>query len=145
MIETDNQQALNQYLKGEITQKGLDTLARLWNNHKTDYKPLVDFAKNNRTPFIATNVPRRYASMVFREGFEALNSLPSNEKKWIAPLPIPYDSTLPGYVKMIEMMGGHGGENLPKAQALKDCYNGSQHTRKSHSGITFHPLQWKLS
>lgn len=83
----------------------MDTLARLWNNHKTDYKPLVDFAKNNRTPFIATNVPRRYASMVFREGFEALNSLPSNEKKWIAPLPIPYDSTLPGYVKMIEMMG----------------------------------------
>lgn len=59
--------------------------------------------------------------MVFREGFEALNSLPSNEKKWIAPLPIPYDSTLPGYVKMIEMMGGHGGENLPKAQALKDA------------------------
>lgn len=87
MIETDNQQALNQYLKGEITQKGLDTLARLWNNHKTDYKPLVDFAKNNRTPFIATNVPRRYASMVFREGFEALNSLPSNEKSGLLPYP----------------------------------------------------------
>lgn len=69
--------------------------------------------------------------MVFREGFEALNSLPSNEKKWIAPLPIPYDSTLPGYVKMIEMMGGHGGENLPKAASSKGRYNGSQHTRNT--------------
>ncbi|EID76644.1 ChaN family lipoprotein [Imtechella halotolerans] len=162
MIETDNQQALNQYLKGEITQKGLDTLARLWNNHKTDYKPLVDFAKNNRTPFIATNVPRRYASMVFREGFEALNSLPSNEKKWIAPLPIPYDSTLPGYVKMIEMMGGHGGENLPKAQALKDAtmahnilenhiqgslfihYNGSYHS-DDYEGIYWYLKKWQPS
>jgi hypothetical protein len=43
------------------------------------------------------------------------------DKSWIAPLPIPYDSTLPGYVKMIEMMGGHGGANMPKAQASKDA------------------------
>jgi hypothetical protein len=34
---------------------------------------------------------------------------------------MPYDSTLPGYVKMVEMMGGHGGSNMPKAQASKDA------------------------
>jgi uncharacterized iron-regulated protein len=48
MIETDNQQALNQYLAGKIDQKALDSLARLWSNYKTDYKPLVDFAKDNQ-------------------------------------------------------------------------------------------------
>ena len=42
-------------------------------------------------------------------------------KNWIAPLPIKYDATLPGYIKIVEMSGGHGGENLPKAQAIKDA------------------------
>ncbi len=121
MVEADDQDALNRYLRGEIGQKDLDSLARLWPNYKTDYKPLVDLARNNERPFIATNVPRRYATMVYRQGFEALDTLPSNEKAWIAPLPIPYDPTLSQYVEMLEMMGGHGGENFPKAQAIKDA------------------------
>ncbi len=121
MIERDNQPQLNKYLKGEINQKAFDTLARLWNNHKTDYKPLVDFAKENKLPFIATNIPRRYASMVYKQGLEALEKLTAEEKEWIAPLPIPYDASLPGYVAMLEMAGGHGGDNLPKAQAVKDA------------------------
>ncbi|KAF2518345.1 ChaN family lipoprotein [Flavobacterium salilacus subsp. salilacus] len=124
MIEADNQDELNQYLKGEIDQKAFDTVARLWNNYKTDYKPLVDFAKENNIPFIATNVPRRYASMVYKKGFGELDALTDEEKSWIAPLPIAYDATLPGYVKMLEMMGGHGGDNLPKAQAVKDATMG---------------------
>lgn len=121
MFEADNQTQLNQYLKGEINQKALDTVARLWNNYKTDYKPLVDFARENKIEFIATNIPRRYASLVFKKGFLALDSLSIQEKSWIAPLPIEYDANLPGYVKMMELMGGHGGDNLPKAQAIKDA------------------------
>jgi uncharacterized iron-regulated protein len=121
MIEADNQTPLNKYLQNKIDKKALDTTARLWNNFKTDYKPLVDFAKDKKIKFIATNVPRRNAKIVFRKGFEGLNSLPESEKKWIAPLPVEYDKNLPGYVKMLEMMGGHGGENLPKAQAIKDA------------------------
>lgn len=121
MIEADNQIQLNQYLKGEINQKAFDTLARLWNNHKTDYKPLVDFAKENAITFVATNVPRRFASKVFRGGFESLADLSVEEKSWIAPMPFPYDKNLPGYVQMVREMGEHGGENLPKAQAIKDA------------------------
>jgi uncharacterized iron-regulated protein len=121
MIEADNQASLNKYLQNKIDKKALDTTARLWNNFKTDYKPLVDFAKDKKIKFVATNVPRRNAKIVFRKGFEGLNSLPESEKKWIAPLPVEYDKNLPGYVKMLEMMGGHGGENLPKAQAIKDA------------------------
>lgn len=121
MIEADNQSQLNQYLKSEINQKAFDTLARLWSNHRTDYKPLVDFAKDKSISFIATNVPRRSASKVFRGGFEVLTDLPSIEKAWMAPLPIIYDANLPGYARMMAEMGEHGGENLPKAQALKDA------------------------
>lgn len=155
MFEADNQQALNNYLAGKITAKGLDSAARLWNNYKTDYAPIVNFAKEINVPFIATNIPRRYASLVSKKGFEALDTLSAIEKAWMMPLPMDYDSTLPGYVKMVEMMGGHGGANMPKAQATKDAtmayfilqnfkpgslfihYNGSYHS-DNYDGINWY-------
>jgi uncharacterized iron-regulated protein len=124
MIETDNQESLELYLNNSIEHDSLKNIARLWGNYKTDYKPLVDFAKENQLKFIGTNVPRRYASLVFRGGFEALDTLPESDKRWIAPLPIDYDPTLPAYQEMMEMMGGmknHNSENFPKAQAIKDA------------------------
>ena len=158
VMEAVNQDELDQYLAGEIDANGLDTLARLWPNYKTDYKPLVDFAKDNKLKFVATNVPRRYAKMVFKGGFEVLDTLPKKEKVWIAPLPFPYDPELPGYVEMLSMMGGHGGENLPKAQAIKDAtmahfilmnyspeqtfihYNGAYHSN-NYEGILWYLKQ----
>lgn len=155
MFEADNQTELRNYISGKIDQKALDTVARLWKNYPTDYKPLVDFAKDNSLDFVATNIPRRYASMVFKGGFESLETLSAKEKSWIAPLPIAYDPNLPGYVKMLEMMGGHGGDNLPKAQAVKDAtmahfilehqkdgqlfihYNGSYHS-DDYEGINWY-------
>jgi len=122
MFERDNQVALTQYLTNEIDRKALDTLVRLWNNYPTDYEPLVEFAKSNYIPVIATNIPRKYASLVFKKGLEALELLANEEKEWIAPLPIEYDKELPGYKNMLTMMGDmHSGENLPKAQAIKDA------------------------
>jgi uncharacterized iron-regulated protein len=156
MLEADNQKQVNQYLKGEINQKKLDSTARLWPNYKTDYKPLVDFAKENKIDFVATNIPRRFASLVFKKGFEALEKLSDEEKSCMAPLPFLYDATLPGYSKMAQEMGGHGGENLPKAQASKDAtmayfiaknrkenslfihYNGSYHSDN------FEGINWYL-
>ena len=155
MFEADNQSQLNAYLAGTINQKQLDSLARLWPNYKTDYKPLVDWAKEKSLPFIATNVPRKYASLVYKKGLEVLLELTEQEKTWMAPLPIFYDANLPGYANMLAEMGGHGGENLPKAQAIKDAtmahfiakrlpekgvflhYNGSYHS-DNFEGIGFY-------
>ena len=121
MFEQDNQEALTQYVQGKISAKQLDSSARLWKNYPTDYAPLVQIAKANQLSFAATNIPRKFASLVARGGFEALDTLSSLQKTWIAPLPVAYDSTLPGYKNMVAMMGGHGGSNLPKAQAIKDA------------------------
>ncbi|MQP24453.1 iron-regulated protein [Flavobacterium sp. LMO8] len=121
MLEADNQKQLDQYLKGKINQKQLDSSARLWKNYKTDYKPLVDFAKEKKINFIATNVPRRYASLVFKKDLVALDSLSAQEKSWIAQLPIAFDINLLGYKSMMSMQGGHAGEKMPKAQAIKDA------------------------
>lgn len=121
MYEADDQVIIDEYLAGKYNFKTFKPEMKLWSNNSTDYQPLLDFAKDTSLNFIATNVPRRYANMVFHGGFEALEELTDEAKKWIAPLPIDYDPNLPAYVEMMEMMGGHGGENLPKAQAVKDA------------------------
>jgi uncharacterized iron-regulated protein len=160
MFEADNQNALNQYLSGKLSAKGLDSNARLWKNYPTDYAPLVNYAKENNIPFIATNIPRKYAALVNKGGFGKLDSLTSEEKQWIAPLPFPYDATLPGYDNMMKMMGVHATENMPKAQASKDAtmahfilsnhtsgalflhYNGAYHS-DNYDGINWYLKQRK--
>lgn len=134
MFERDNQVALNSYINGEIDQKGLDTLARLWSNYQTDYAPLVNLAKKNNIELIATNIPRRYANLVFRNGFSVLDTLSTAEKKWIAPLPIDFDPELPTYKNILTMMGDHGTPELVKAQAIKDAtmaYSILEHRKKN--------------
>jgi len=141
MIEADNQIPLNQYLQGEIDFASLDTLARLWRNYKTDYAPLVDFAKAEQLPFVATNIPRRYASDIYQNGgFEILDSLPAAEKNWVAPMPILFDPELPQYKKILTMMGSHGTPELVKAQAVKDAtmaYFISKNFQKNHTFLHF--------
>lgn len=127
MFESDNQLLLDEFLGGMITEAKFEDEARLWQNYKTDYKPLLQFAFEQGIPFIATNVPRRYANLVYREGFEGLEALSEEAKAYLPPLPIPYDPELPGYKSMLEMgQMGHGpvSENLPRAQAIKDATMG---------------------
>ena len=123
MFEADNQLIIDEYVQELISQKNFEDEARLWSNYETDYKPLVEYARQNRIPVIATNVPRRYANLVFREGLPALDSLPEASGRFMAPLPIEVDMELPSYQNMLQMMGsGHGGgERLVQAQALKDA------------------------
>ena len=157
MFESDNQLIIDEYLNGDIKTKNFEKEVRLWSNYSTDYKPLVEFAKENKLDFIATNVPRRYAALVNKKGFEGLDSLTDAAKQFIAPLPVDYDPDVACYKAMIEMMGGLGGhvtENIPKAQAIKDAtmahfilknwskgqtfihYNGSYHS-DDYEGIVW--------
>ncbi len=124
MFEADNALLLDEYISGKVAERNFEAEAKLWSNYKTDYKPLLTFARDSGLRFVATNIPRRYASLVNREGFDALMDLSDEARQYIAPLPIPYDAELPGYKGMIDMMGGAGGhvnENLPRAQAVKDA------------------------
>ena len=137
MLEADNQRPLDDYLAGKINQKQLDSLARLWSNYPTDYKPLVDFARDRKIRFVATNIPRRYASMVAKKGIESLAALTDEEKSWMMPQPMPYDASLPGYVNMMKMMGDHANENFPRAQAVKDATMAHFIVRNLVSGSVF--------
>lgn len=156
MFERDNQQSLNSYLAGKIEAKNLKDSVRLWKNYETDYRPLVDFAKAKKLNFIATNVPRKYASQASKQGIKTLNELPESEKKFIAKLPIEVTLETPGYKEMKSLMGDHVDElklmNFISAQAIKDAtmaesifeileagktfihYNGDYHS-KQYGGI----------
>jgi len=157
MFEADNQLIMDEYFKGEIKQKTFEDEMRLWPNYATDYKPLLEFAKTNNIHFVATNIPRRYASIVAKKGFEGLDNLTPEAKKFIAPLPINYDENVDCYKDMLNMKGmpSHMTANFPKAQAIKDAtmahfimknwkpgklflhYNGSYHSDR-HQGIVWH-------
>jgi uncharacterized iron-regulated protein len=160
MFERDNQLLIDEYLNGLITKKNFEKEVRLWPNYKTDYAPLLELAKENNLDFIATNIPRRYASVVYSKGFEALEELNELALGFVAPVPIAYDPELKGYKDMLEMGGGHGGANLPKAQAIKDAtmawsiaehagpgkvfihYNGTYHSN-NFEGILWYLNQYK--
>jgi len=124
MFETDNQLIVNEYLAGLIKEKDFESQARLWPNYKTDYKRLLNFARDSSLTFIATNIPRRYAAMVNKSGFDGLNTLDKSAFQYIAPLPVKYDSTLACYADMAKMMGdspSHVTSNITRAQAIKDA------------------------
>ncbi len=123
MFESDGQLIMDEYFTGMITEKKFEDEMRLWNNYKTDYKPLVEFAKDSGLRFIATNIPRRYANIVFNLGLDTLDSLTDIAKGFMMPLPVLYDTTLASYTALSGggPMGGHGSPNLRDAQAVKDA------------------------
>ncbi|RLD69446.1 MAG: iron-regulated protein [Bacteroidetes bacterium] len=126
MFEADNQLILNEYLAGQITETKFEEEARLWKNYKTDYKPLVLIAKENELTFVATNIPRRYANMVFKRGVVSLDSLSDEALSYIAPLPLEYDTSLSCYK---QLMGSAGGPTekatMPMAAMPKDAMHKS--------------------
>ena len=87
MFERDVQIVLDEYLKNLITEKKFLDDSRPWGNYKTDYRPLVELAKEKKLDVIAANAPRRYVNMVSRMGRDSLKQLSPETKKWLAPLP----------------------------------------------------------
>ncbi len=122
MFETDNQIALNDYLGGFIPEDRFSKDVRLWSNYK-DYRPMIEFAKQNQVSVIAANPPRRYVSMVSRRGMRSLDSLSKEAKAFLPPLP--YDTLTGRYRdKFMEVMNGSPGGDNPRvyhSQSLWDA------------------------
>ena len=123
MFEADDQIIIDEYLSGVIGDASLAEEAKVWHNYETDYRPILEFAHDHGIPFIATNIPRRYASLVAVHGLGALEKLPAQVKEWMAPLPIRLDRTSPTYHRLLDVGKAHGieGENFFAAQAIKDA------------------------
>ena len=124
-FEKDDQNKIDEYLSGWIDEEHFEDAARFWLNYQTDYKPILELAHDSVIPFIATNVPRRYAAIVAKSGLDTLKFLPLEAKQYMPNLPLFFTTKTPGYNEMLSMMGEHEGDvsvqNIVKAQALKDA------------------------
>ena len=111
MLEADNQLILDEYMNRQISYDRFEAEARLWDNYSTDYAPFVFFAKENHIPFIATNVPRRYANVVKDRGLQYLDSLSDEAKRYLPPLPVSftYKEEEQGAFALMHMMGKSKG------------------------------------
>lgn len=138
MIETDRQAALDSLSKGQITEEEFAKHSRMWPNYDTDYKPIVTWGIKNNLRQVASNCPRRYASLVHKQGMEALLKLDSATKGLLAPLPYASDTSLPGYKAMLTMMGGHGQRayQMVQAQAIKDATMAYRIVQNHQAGTT---------
>ncbi len=161
MFEADNQLIIDEYMQDIIKQSQFEDECRLWPNYETDYKPILEFAKENNIHVIATNIPRRYANVVYYKDFAGLDDLSDEAKKYIAPLPIKFDINVDCYKQMMQGMQGmgqHASMNIAKAQAVKDAtmahfilqnwqtgklfyhFEGAYHS-DNHEGICWYILQ----
>ena len=145
MLEADNQLIIDEYTSSTISSDRFEEECRLWPNHSTDYEPLVYYAKRHHLPLIATNVPRRYASVVKEKGLAFLDSLSAEAKRYLPKLPIKYvenENAQAGFALMGLL--GKAKETKPQlmaqAQAIKDATMGwfiAQNLKKGEQMIHF--------
>lgn len=125
MFEADNQLLVDEYTRGLISSDKFEAEAKLWDNYWTDYSWMLYLAREHGLKFVATNVPRRYASYVKDNGLEALQTLSEEARSLMAPLPIPFDKAAQdeamfGFMQMIGGKGA-GSSHFAEAQAIKDA------------------------
>ncbi|CAK9087372.1 Protein RETICULATA-RELATED 5 [Durusdinium trenchii] len=102
MFEMDVQEVLDEYvLHKAIREEDLLMDSRPWGNYLEDYRPLVQFCRDEGIRVIAANAPRRYVSMVSRKGEQFLRGLEANGcRSLLPPFPLPLPS--PAYRRKFE-------------------------------------------
>jgi uncharacterized iron-regulated protein len=147
MFERDVQTVVDEYLKDLISENHFLLSARPWGNYKTDYKPLVDFAKTNHLEVIAANAPRRYVNMVSRGGRDSLKQLSPEALRWLAPLP--YGEASEAYAKKFNALMGQTSDSttpvkhspMLNAQALWDAtmaFSISEYLKRAKNPLVVH-------
>lgn len=68
MFERDVQPVVDGYLQNEFTEEEFLASSRPWDNYMTDYRPLVEFAKEKNLAVLAANIPRRMAAQYAKTG-----------------------------------------------------------------------------
>jgi len=104
MFDRDVQYILDEYLSGNIKESYFNKDSRQWKNYK-DYKPMVEFAKDNGLDIIAANAPFRYVNIASHKGQQGLMELSERAKEAIAPLP--YDTATGAYAEKLMALMSH--------------------------------------
>lgn len=145
VFERDVQTVVDEYLAGLISENHFMLSSRPWGNYKTDYRPLVELAKEKKILVIAANAPRRYVNMVSRGGRSKLDALSKEAKSWLPPLP--YSEASPEYSRKFKALMGSSAEgqmgidNILSSQSLWDAsmaYWISESLKKHKGALVVH-------
>ena len=120
MFERDVQGSLDQYAAGTMAEEAFVAGSRPWPRYATDYRPMIEFAKANHLPIVASNVPRKIASDVSKTGLTAVDRLGGDRSFVSRELQCPTKGDY--FDRFADAMGEHQGAspNFYFAQCVKD-------------------------
>jgi uncharacterized iron-regulated protein len=124
MFTSDSQQALDDWSNGKLDEKVFVAIyAMNWSYDWSMYRDIFLFARENRIPLIALNVPKPIIAKVVRQGGKALTDL---DRKDLPPGPWTLNPRQSMYLKRIrEQVFGDRPSPIPRqnfddAQALRN-------------------------
>jgi uncharacterized iron-regulated protein len=120
MFERDVQPIVERYASGAIAEEQFLKDSRPWPRYATDYRPLIEFARAHKLAIVASNVPRRIAADVGKNGLSVIDGLGNDRALAAKELNCPKSGSY--YDRFAAAMGGHSGSNsnFYFAQCLKD-------------------------
>jgi uncharacterized iron-regulated protein len=127
MFERDVQGAVDQYVHGVSTEEQFLAASRPWPRYATDYRPIVELAKAHHLEVTASNVPRRIATDVSKNGMSVVEKL--GDDRHLAARDLECATSGDYYARFVEQMGGHppaGDSKSSEAQAKNDRFYSAQ-------------------
>ncbi len=80
----DHQATLNAYLAGKLGEDAFIEQSHAWPGYRSDYRPLVELARQAHIPVLAANAPRHLVRCIARKGPAYLDQLPAEQRAWVA-------------------------------------------------------------
>jgi uncharacterized iron-regulated protein len=114
-FERDVQPVLDEYMADKIGEEALKDKGRAWPNYAEAYRPLVEFAKENKLPVIAANAPASFVRCVGQDGPDAL-SRATPERRGFAAAELHLDTQLykDKFIRFLREDGLHGAPDSDK-------------------------------
>lgn len=127
MFDRGVQPLLDSYLAGEIDEEAFLGASRPWAQYRSAYRPLIEHAKAEGLPVVASNIPRSLTRRIAMEGLGVLDTLGPDERAQAPAVVMPntpaywrrVDNAVRGHIGMMSMSGA-GDQRLTSTQTLWD-------------------------
>ena len=110
MFRSDSQKYLGQWVAGKIPEKEFEKIYYAnWNYNWSLYRPILQYARENRIPVLGLNVSRKITRQVARQGFQSLNKEQRGKLKDVA---CRVDKVYRDFIKRAHGAHAHGNLNF---------------------------------
>jgi uncharacterized iron-regulated protein len=106
MFQRDVQPVLDDYLASNIDEPTFSSKSRPWGNYRTGYRPLIESAKQRRTPVVAANLPIDLQRKFAMGGAQAVTELGPEERALMPAEVFPPDDAY--WARLARRLRDHG-------------------------------------